>query len=161
MMVKSFSQDGYSSMKKSPSYILRGRGMSAAASNEALAEAMRSSGFYLKIFSLFFFTKFWKDLLYSGIQFCSQMICNSFAQNFIRVFCNNTLKIPNKLSAKFFFPILTLIPTSEDPNQICAQEGKVGGGENNRTLWKLLENLFLKMQYPKNRGPQTRNFSQH
>ena len=44
-MVKSFSQDGYSPMKKSTSNsVLRGRGMSAAASNEALTEAIRTSG---------------------------------------------------------------------------------------------------------------------
>ena len=45
-MVKSFSQDGYSPMSNNPSnsYVLRGRGMSAAASNEALEEAMRPSG---------------------------------------------------------------------------------------------------------------------
>ena len=56
MMVKSFSQDGYSSMSNSP-YILRGRGMSAAASNEALEEAMRTSGYIYykeKTDSLFF-----------------------------------------------------------------------------------------------------------
>ena len=49
MMVKSFSQDGYSSMKKSPSGLFRGRGMSAAASNEALTEAVRPSGSLLNV----------------------------------------------------------------------------------------------------------------